>query len=159
LKWPNDLILAGGKLGGILTETQSGGAGDRTVIVGVGINVDLPHSMRNPMSARWTYGIADLASCMDTVPDRSELSPVIITSLMASIRRFESEGLSAFRSRWPAHDWLRGRTITVQQAGGEVTGDADGIDEDGALLVKTAAGTERVISGSVRVATGTEVRG
>lgn len=159
LKWPNDLIVAGGKLGGILTETLSGGETGRTVVVGVGINVDLPHSTRNPMSSPWASGIVDLASCMDTVPERSELTAAIITSLMASIRRFESEGLSAFRSSWQAHDWLRGRTITVQQAGGDITGDADGIDEDGALLVRTAAGTQRVISGSVRVATATEVRG
>jgi BirA family biotin operon repressor/biotin-[acetyl-CoA-carboxylase] ligase len=159
LKWPNDLIVAGGKLGGILTEMQSGGAGGRTVVVGVGINVDLPHSMRNPMSAPWASGIADLASCMDRVPDRTELTAAIVTSLMDSIRRFESEGLNAFRSSWQAHDWLRGRTITVQQADGDITGDADGIDEDGALLVRTATGIERVISGSVRVATGAEVRG
>jgi BirA family biotin operon repressor/biotin-[acetyl-CoA-carboxylase] ligase len=150
LKWPNDLIAAGGKLGGILTEVQPAGDGARTVVVGVGMNVDLPNSMRAPTS--WTCRISDLAGCMDEVPERAELTALIIATLIDSIRRFESEGLAAFRSDWQAYDWLRGKTVTVQQAGGDITGVAEGIDEDGALLVKTAAGTERVRSGSVRLA-------
>jgi BirA family biotin operon repressor/biotin-[acetyl-CoA-carboxylase] ligase len=114
------------------------------------MNVDLPNSMRAPTS--WTCRISDLAGCMDEVPERAELTALIIATLINSIRRFESEGLAAFRSDWQAYDWLRGKTVTVQQAGGDITGVAEGIDEDGALLVKTAAGTERVMSGSVRLA-------
>jgi BirA family biotin operon repressor/biotin-[acetyl-CoA-carboxylase] ligase len=152
LKWPNDLIASGGKLGGILTEVQAAGDGGRTVVVGVGINVDLPDSMRYAAPTSWTFGISDLAGCMDDVPDRAELAAVIIAALIDSIRRFESEGLAGFRSSWQAYDWLRGKTVSVQQAGGDIAGVACGIDDDGALLVKTDAGTERVVSGSVRVA-------
>jgi BirA family biotin operon repressor/biotin-[acetyl-CoA-carboxylase] ligase len=158
LKWPNDLIAAGRKLGGILTEIQSAGDdGGRTVVVGIGVNVDLPDSIRYAAPTAWTSGISDLAGCMDGVPDRAELAAVIIAALIDSIRRFESEGLAALRSRWRAYDWLQGKTVSVQQAAGDITGVADGIDEDGALLVKTDAGTERVMSGSVRVAAYREV--
>jgi BirA family biotin operon repressor/biotin-[acetyl-CoA-carboxylase] ligase len=158
LKWPNDLIVAGGKLGGILTEVRSAGAGGQTAVVGVGINVDLPHSIRYAASTSWASRISDLAGCMDDVPDRAELAAVIIASLIDSMRRFESEGLAAFRSSWQENDWLLGKTVSVQQASGHITGVAGGIDDDGALLVKTDAGTERVISGSVRVTTHGEAR-
>jgi BirA family biotin operon repressor/biotin-[acetyl-CoA-carboxylase] ligase len=158
LKWPNDLIAADGKLGGILTEVRSAGDGGRTAVVGVGINVDLPHSIRYAASTSWASRISDLAGCMDNVPDRVELAAVIIASLIDSMRRFEAEGLAAFRSSWRENDWLRGKAVSVQQAGGDIRGVADGIDDDGALLVKTDAGTERVISGSVRVAAHGEAR-
>jgi BirA family biotin operon repressor/biotin-[acetyl-CoA-carboxylase] ligase len=158
LKWPNDLIAAGGKLGGILTEVQSAGDSGRTVVVGVGINVDLPDSMRYAAPTSWTSRISDLAGCMRDVPDRAELTAAIIAALIDSVRRFERDGLAEFRSRWQAYDWLQGKTVSVQQSAGEITGVADGIDEDGALLVKTEAGTERVMSGSVRVAAYREAR-
>jgi BirA family biotin operon repressor/biotin-[acetyl-CoA-carboxylase] ligase len=156
VKWPNDLIAPGGKVGGILTEMQSAGGG-RTVVVGVGINVDLPDSMRYAAPTTWASKIYDLAGCMDEVPHRAELTAAVVTALVKTMRRFESEGLNAFRASWQAHDWLLGKTVIVQQAGGDLTGVADGIDEDGALLVKTEAGTERVLSGSVRLAPYTEI--
>ena len=157
LKWPNDLIAADGKLGGILTEVQSAGDGRRTAIVGVGINVDLPDSMRYAARTSWASGLSDLAGCMDDVPDRADLAAAIIAALIDSVCRFEREGFAAFRSGWRAYDWLQGKTVTVEQAGGDITGVADGIDEDGALLVKTDAGIERAMSGSVRIADHKEV--
>lgn len=159
LKWPNDLMGGGGKLGGILTEVQSAGEGDRTVVVGVGINVDLPDWMRYAAPTPSASRVADLASCANSVPDRRELAAAIIASVINSVRRFESDGLSAFRSSWAAYDWLRDKTVTVPQANGGITGVAAGIDDDGALLVRTEAGTERVTSGTVRVATGYEAGG
>jgi BirA family biotin operon repressor/biotin-[acetyl-CoA-carboxylase] ligase len=88
---------------------------------------------------------------MDTVPGYPELAATAIAALIYSIARFEQEGLAAFRSGWQAFDWLRGKTISTQQGQQRVSGVADGIDEDGALLVSTAAGTVRVVSGSVEM--------
>jgi BirA family biotin operon repressor/biotin-[acetyl-CoA-carboxylase] ligase len=156
LKWPNDLLALDGKLGGILTEVQPDDVGGQTAVVGVGINVDLPDSMRYAPPTSWTSRISDLAACMDEVPERTQLAAALIATLIDSIRRFEAEGLAGFRSEWRALDWLRGKTVSVQQAGGHLIGVADGIDEDGALLVKTNAGTERVMSGSVKVPTNGE---
>jgi BirA family biotin operon repressor/biotin-[acetyl-CoA-carboxylase] ligase len=151
LKWPNDLVADDGKLGGILTEVHSDGQGGKAVVVGLGLNVDLPDSMRYAPPTSWTRKISDLAACMETVPDAAELAATAIATLIDSISGFEREGLGAFRSRWLAFDWLKGKTISVEQGQERVSGVADGIDEDGALLVKTGEGTARVVSGSVEV--------
>jgi biotin-(acetyl-CoA carboxylase) ligase len=61
------------------------------------------------------------------------------------------QGFGAFADTWRSYDWLRGRAIAVEQSAGTVRGTACGIDSDGALLVRDAASTMRVISGSIRV--------
>ena len=151
LKWPNDLVANDGKLGGILTEIHSGGGAGQTVVVGVGLNIDLSNAMRYTPPASWTVKITDLAHCMATLPDRSALAAAIIASLIDSVGRFEREGFGAFHSTWQNSDWLKGKTVRVQQSHGLITGIADGIDDDGALLVRTDARTERVVSGSVEL--------
>ncbi|MGH8168876.1 MAG: biotin--[acetyl-CoA-carboxylase] ligase, partial [Woeseiaceae bacterium] len=57
----------------------------------------------------------------------------------------------AFHSTCQESDWLKGKTVRIQQSHGLITGIADGIDDDGALLVRTDARTERVVSGSVEL--------
>lgn len=159
LKWPNDLVAGDGKLGGILTEVHSDGDGGRAVVVGLGLNVDLPNSIRYAPPTAWTRKISDLACCMDTVPDNAELAATVIATLIDSIGLFEREGLGAFHSRWQAFDWLKGKTIRIEQGQQRVSGVADGIDEDGALLVQTPEGTARVVSGSISVPAHEEARG
>jgi BirA family biotin operon repressor/biotin-[acetyl-CoA-carboxylase] ligase len=151
LKWPNDLVARDGKLGGILTETHSDGGSSRTVIVGVGLNVNLPGAMRHAPPLTWIGKISDLAECMGTPPDRAELSAAILECLIDAIGKFEREGFDTFRSAWPTYDWLEGKTVSVEQAPGRIAGIADGIDANGALLVRTDTGTKRVVSGSVAV--------
>jgi len=63
--------------------------------------------------------------------------------------RFDAEGFTRFIEAWPRLDWLRGQMILVQDVGGELSGMAHGIDEDGALMVKTGSGNRRVLSGSI----------
>ncbi|MEX2123248.1 MAG: biotin--[acetyl-CoA-carboxylase] ligase [Woeseia sp.] len=151
LKWPNDLVAHDAKLGGILTEVHSKGGKGHTVVVGVGLNVDLSNAMRYTAPASWTVRITDLTECMGAPPIRAELAAAVIESLIDSVSRFERDGFGPFRSAWQNCDWLKGKTVRVQQSHGLINGIADGIDDDGALLIRTDTGTERVISGSVEV--------
>ena len=151
LKWPNDLLANGGKLGGILTELHSNGAGGRAVVVGLGLNVDLPNNMRYTPPTVWTSKITDLAACMAQLPGRAALTAAMITTIVDCIKLFAREGLSPFQSAWHRYDWLKGKRWSVQQPHLRVTGVAEGIDEDGALLLRTKAGLERIISGSVEL--------
>jgi BirA family biotin operon repressor/biotin-[acetyl-CoA-carboxylase] ligase len=151
LKWPNDLVVRDGKLGGILTEIHSIAENARTVVVGVGLNVDLPNSLRYAAPTSWSNRISDLVACMEPLPTRAELAAAVIGSMIDDVRRFERDGFGAFRETWREYDWLRGKRLSVRQAQRRISGMANGIDEDGALLVKTETGTERVISGSVDV--------
>jgi len=151
LKWPNDLMAQDGKLGGILTELQSKGEGGRAVVVGLGLNVDLPDRMRYMPPASWTSKFTDLAACLPELPERAALIAAVIRSIVECIERFAREGFGHFHSIWQRYDWLKGRRWSVQQAQRRITGVAEGIDEEGALLLRTNAGLERVISGSIEL--------
>jgi BirA family transcriptional regulator, biotin operon repressor / biotin---[acetyl-CoA-carboxylase] ligase len=149
LKWPNDLIARDGKLGGILTELQTDGDGSRAVVVGLGLNVDLPDTMRYTPPTSWTSKVADLTACLPELPSRAALTAAIVTGMVACIERFAREGFGPFHSMWQRYDWLKGKRWSVQQAQRRITGIAEGIDTDGALLLRTNAGLERIISGSI----------
>jgi BirA family biotin operon repressor/biotin-[acetyl-CoA-carboxylase] ligase len=151
LKWPNDLVVGDAKLGGILTEIHSNAENARTVVAGIGLNVDLPNSLRYAAPNSWSNRISDLVACMEQLPTRAELAAAVIGSIIDVVRRFERDGFGAFREAWQEHDWLKGKRLSVRQVQRRISGMAVGIDEDGALLVKTETGTERVTSGSVEV--------
>ena len=151
LKWPNDLMAQDSKLGGILTELKTNGKGSRAVVVGLGLNVDLPDTMRYTPPTSWTSKITDLAACLPELPDRAALIAAVLNSIVDCIERFVREGFGHFHSIWQRYDWLKGKRWSVQQAQRRITGIAEGIDGHGALLLRTSAGLERVISGSIQL--------
>lgn len=149
LKWPNDLIFRDGKLGGILTEVRPACGNEATIVTGVGINHDL---RGNPEAARITSRlghVSDLASCMDELPSRSAVSSALIEGLFNTVAEFEAEGFSNFAEAWEKYDWLRGQRISVDLVDSRVTGVCQGIEADGALILQTENGRQRVTSGSV----------
>jgi BirA family biotin operon repressor/biotin-[acetyl-CoA-carboxylase] ligase len=149
LKWPNDLVLQDGKLGGILTEVQSRSGNIVTLVTGVGINFDLGNNADiHRISTRLGH-VSDLASCMRELPSRSAVSTGLIEGLFNALAEFESQGFSSAAAAWEKYDWLRGQNISVEQANGLASGVCQGIDSDGALILRTASGTRRVTSGSV----------
>ena len=149
LKWPNDIIADGGKLGGILTEARHGRSNNVTVVAGVGLNVDLPDDMQALDEPPLTNRIVDLGNCTDKPPSREELSVAVIESLFECLVRFESDGFAAFRDDWQKYDWLFGRQIAVARLDEHYSGIADGVDDDGALIIRTDKGRRRVIDGTV----------
>lgn len=151
LKWPNDLVARDGKLGGILTEVRPEVGEGRTMVIGLGINVDLPEEMRNAAAERWASRIVDLKQCVDWLPSRPALAAGILQCVVATVTRFEHDGFAAFHTAWQDCDWLRGKHVSIPQAQEDVCGVASGIAEDGALLVQTAQGLRRIITGSVAV--------
>lgn len=151
LKWPNDLVARDGKLGGILTEVRPEVGPGRTMVIGLGLNVDLPEAMRQAPAERWASRIVDLRECVDSLPSRPALAAGILQCLIAAITRFECDGFAAFHDAWQDCDWLKGKSVIVPQAEEEVRGTAHGIDSDGALLVRSTEGTRRIVTGSVTV--------
>jgi len=150
LKWPNDIVIRDGKLGGILTELRTAKGGDRCIVIGVGINVDLRGARGIPSIKPGIGHISDLASCMLAVPARSLLSAALIEQLFSTLSQFEAEGFAAFHAAWERFDWLRGQVIGVESGEDLFTGVSEGIDSDGALLLRTDCGRQRILSGSVR---------
>ncbi|MGK4005935.1 biotin--[acetyl-CoA-carboxylase] ligase [Sorangium sp. So ce1036] len=146
LKWPNDVLVGGRKLAGILVEAQLRGESVSSVIVGVGLNVGT-RSFPPELSARAT-SLSLLG--VDDVP-REVLAAELLQALGGAATRFEAGGLAPFADDLARLDWLRGRHVEV--AG--VAGVAAGIDPAGHLLIRGADGVLRgVAAGEVCVASG-----
>ncbi|MEM7432953.1 MAG: biotin--[acetyl-CoA-carboxylase] ligase [Pseudomonadota bacterium] len=149
LKWPNDLVARDRKLGGILTETQSGSGDGVTVVIGIGINMRLPDNFDVGVRSEWSTDPIDLSHLVETVPKHESVAAAIVNSLLAVIDTFESSGFAAFTDDWSQLDWLAGRTIRVENNGDSTVGVASGVDATGRLLIATDQGETSVLSGSV----------
>ncbi len=151
LKWPNDIVAGGGKLGGMLAESHYRTESGATVVIGIGINLGLTPHILASVDSDWAHAPVDLASIAAGKVSPESLAAAMIERIVDSLLTFEAQGFGAFADTWRRYDWLQGRTVTVRQPGGALRGTASGIDSDGALLVKQAATMTRVIAGSVEV--------
>lgn len=148
LKWPNDLVVEGRKLGGILIEARSAGQ-VRDVVVGVGLNLHLPyHDCAGP-DQPWT----DLHRIESTPPRRNALAAALIRALDGACQAFERSGFASFDGDWRRLDALAGCPVRVERPpDAALEGVAAGLAADGRLRVIDAAGTEHLLSaGEVRV--------
>ncbi|XXX80566.1 biotin--[acetyl-CoA-carboxylase] ligase [Sorangium sp. So ce134] len=146
LKWPNDVLVGGRKLAGILVEAQLRGDAVSSVIVGVGLNV---HASSFPpeLSGRAT-SLAMLG--IDDVP-RELLAAELLQAIGDAAARFEAGRLAPFAEDLARMDWLRGRRVEI--AG--VAGVAAGIDPEGHLLIRGEDGVLRAVAaGEVSVVAG-----
>ncbi|HTT02091.1 MAG TPA: biotin--[acetyl-CoA-carboxylase] ligase [Steroidobacteraceae bacterium] len=150
LKWPNDLVLEQGKLGGILIEMRAESGGPAYVVIGVGINVALAAALRSQIAATGTQA-ADLAAAGVEPGPRNALIAALVRDIISGLLVFELEGLKPFAEEWQRSDALRGRSISVLGAEQSTRGIARGIDGNGALVLETADGLKRLISGEVSV--------
>jgi BirA family biotin operon repressor/biotin-[acetyl-CoA-carboxylase] ligase len=152
LKWPNDLFVADAKLGGILIEARDPAGSNPTVVIGLGLNVDLSGFAHAEIAPDRAGPITDLRQCVAPLPSRTALARDLIDAIGAAVQRFDSQGFAAFAASWDHCDWLRGRQTIVDTGAGRITGVAAGVDADGALLLLTSQGSRAVPSGSVAVA-------
>jgi BirA family biotin operon repressor/biotin-[acetyl-CoA-carboxylase] ligase len=140
LKWPNDLVVDGHKLGGILIE--GGAAG---LVIGVGLNHDFPRGWRSRVGQPLT-SLSDILG--RRVPSRSRVLDVVLDALWAALR----SGDERWRDAFARLDALAGRLVRVSWAGGDVwEGVAGGVTEDGALRVITPGGERLCHAGEVSV--------
>lgn len=150
LKWPNDLLCDGRKLGGILIDLRAEAGGPGYVVIGIGLNVALDAAVRTRIGATGTQP-CDLSSLGVSPLQRNEVAASLIQSLIRGLALFEREGFKPFRDDWQRVDALRGRAVNVTTVQDHTRGVARGIDVDGALLVETPNGLVRFVSGEVSV--------
>ena len=152
LKWPNDVLVDGAKLAGILIDVSGESTGPCAVVIGIGINVSMPEAAAAGIDQRWT----DLCSLTGRQQfPRNRLAASVLDNLMAAIEEFEQYGMEPFMDEWQRLDLVNGRQVDMQLPNEVIPGLACGIDSAGALLVDTATGRRRFASGeiSLRVAT------
>jgi BirA family transcriptional regulator, biotin operon repressor / biotin---[acetyl-CoA-carboxylase] ligase len=150
LKWPNDLLLEGRKLGGILIELRAESAGPANVVIGIGLNVALGAALLERIGETGVAAI-DLVAAGLNQPSRNALAAMLIDQVIRGLLRFEKEGLRPFLEEWHDADALRGHQVDVQTLEGVVRGLARGIDLHGALVIETPQGVRRFVSGDVTV--------
>jgi BirA family transcriptional regulator, biotin operon repressor / biotin---[acetyl-CoA-carboxylase] ligase len=148
LKWPNDIWLRDRKLGGVLIELRAEASGPAHVVIGVGVNVDLPAAVRREIEAGGVR-VAAVADACAGVPSRNLVAGAILDELLSMLGQFEREGFAAFRDAWTALDALSGRPARVLLGHTVISGTSRGVDQEGALLLDTGDRVQRFVSGEV----------
>jgi BirA family biotin operon repressor/biotin-[acetyl-CoA-carboxylase] ligase len=150
--WPNDLVVEGRKLGGILIELARLADDSCHVVAGIGINIRLPAAMLKSVSDS-PAGACDLAGAAPGWEvDRAAIAGALIERLVALFADYSATGFEPYRDEWRAADVLEGRWVELASAAGTSLGRVEGIGADGALIVASESGQrQRIISGDVTV--------
>jgi BirA family biotin operon repressor/biotin-[acetyl-CoA-carboxylase] ligase len=152
LKWPNDLVWKGRKLGGILIEMRGESAGPASVVIGIGINMRMPAAIRLQLAEHQAVLIADVHEILrEQTPTRNALIAALIEELVAMLEVFAVRGFEPFIDIWRALDVLQHAPVKVLSGSETNVGIAHGVDDDGALLVDVDGELKRFVSGEVSV--------
>ena len=147
IKWPNDILIDGKKVAGLLNEMNAETEKVNFVVLGIGVNLnvrlsDLGETLRHPASSLLEEGGVEV--------DRAAFARTLLTELDQLYDRFLREGEAPVRAEWLERSAIRGRSVRVSQGSREFTGVVQGVDSFGALLVRLTDGTlETVLSGDV----------
>jgi len=149
IKWPNDILIAGKKVCGILTEMKSTAAAVDFVILGIGINVNMNREDFEP-------SLQDTATSLKIAAgasfDRLKVISALFSCLEKWYRVFLDRGFQGVREAWLRHADIVGRPIRTVFKEDAQTGVVTGIDTDGTLLMKDTEGiVRRVIAGDVHL--------
>jgi BirA family biotin operon repressor/biotin-[acetyl-CoA-carboxylase] ligase len=151
IKWPNDVLVGGRKVAGILAEMEANGT-TPVVVLGIGVNVnstadDFPEELRDKAGS--------LRMALGERVDRARIAGRLLTHLERRYDRLSAEGFSPVAAAWRERSHLIGRPIRVREPAGEIEGEVVDLDADGALRLRLASGEEhRVVSGDVTVVDG-----
>jgi BirA family biotin operon repressor/biotin-[acetyl-CoA-carboxylase] ligase len=150
LKWPNDIVWRGRKLGGLLLQLRLEAGGAASVVVGLGLNIRIDAATLSRLAVPDAVPIADLAeAAAGPLPGRNELAGCLAAAVCDGLECFGRQGFAPFSERWRALDSLAGAMVRIAQAGGIVEGRALGADSDGALQVDVGGRVQRFLAGDV----------
>jgi len=143
LKWPNDVLVDDKKLAGILVETRIRSS-EVVVVVGLGLNVDMPDSVAQDIDQPWT----DLSSLMlkkdyssvgelldEKNVNRNYVAAKLIEKIMQSMKRYAETGFASFNDDWREFDVLSGREVIVRTSEENLVGRVTGFNKDYSVVV------------------------
>lgn len=146
LKWPNDLVLPGGKLGGILIEVEGDTLGPSSAVIGIGVNCRLTSALQN----RIDQPAADLVLAGASTLDRNVVLGALLRELCRVLSAFEQTGFPPFRAEWQACHAQQDCQVTLLRPDGlRESGVARGVDDGGALLLEQGNATRVCLAGEV----------
>ncbi len=148
VKWPNDVLLHGRKVAGLLNEMSAESEKVHYVILGIGVNLNM-HSGQFPAELR--YPATSVAIEKGEGVHRRRFAQTLYRHLDRLYRRYLDEGVAPILREWEALFDLTGQIVEVGYLHNRIEGRVEGLDTDGALLLRLEDGTrERVLAGDVR---------
>lgn len=145
LKWPNDILAASAKLGGILIELAGDARRSSAAVIGIGLNVAMPPAARAAIG----IPVTDLRSA-GVSATRNDVLAAVLMQLADALLLFSREGFAPFREDWLARHAWQGQPVSLRIAGRSVAeGIAMGIGDDGALLIRCDGRVERFHAGEL----------
>ena len=149
IKWPNDVLLNGRKVAGLLNEMSAETDTIHCVVLGIGVNINMgreqfPNDLRQPATSLFLEKGVSV--------NRVDFTKAFLTSLDTLYDDYLAHGFPGIREEWFARSTVQGRRVRVSFGNGEMEGVVSGVDNDGALLITRGDGTqERVLAGDVTV--------
>lgn len=146
LKWPNDIVHGSRKLGGILIEMRGEAGGPSHVVIGVGLNVHMPHSAAEEVDQPWS----DLQQCAEDKVSRNALAAAVLSELIQACQACDQGAITAYLEEWQDYDIHAGKQVDLLLPDERrITGTSRGIDSQGALLLEQAGKVQRFNCGEV----------
>lgn len=145
LKWPNDLYHNDKKLAGILVEMSGQAGGAAHLVIGMGLNIAMETGTEN-IDQPWT---SLTRATQGNLPERNELAISLIEALRTSLVDYEQYGMAGFVPRWNRLDNFLGRNVRLIIGPREIEGEVMGIDEQGAVVLRTEQGIQSYIGGEI----------
>jgi len=143
LKWPNDLLVDTGKVGGILIDVTGDPQGELVAVIGLGVNLTLLESQQSAISQP-----AQGVRAMGLDCTRTELAVQLIEAMGALLSTYEAIGFDAYLERFMSMDRFKGAAVKMLVGGNEIFGVASGVDADGQyLIVRDDTGELQAFSG------------
>ena len=146
LKWPNDVLISGRKLAGILLEMSGDPSGACSVVVGIGINVHMKRQM-DDINQPWIS--CDEAASAPLV--RGQLTALLLSNLEIMLTEYSEVGFKKYRNEWLSMHAYQNKQVTVTAGDTVYVGEAMGVDDAGALQVSNKVGVRVFHGGEVSV--------
>ena len=149
VKWPNDIYVNGNKLCGILVELAGQAHASCDVIIGIGMNIRLPQQALDNIDQQYI----DLTVASGQVIERNLLVVLLQKQLIALLNEFTHAGFSSFVDEFNQYNQYRDKTVKLI-GNTEIKGICLGVDQQGALLIETAAGVQAYFGGELSLRSG-----
>jgi len=148
IKWPNDLLFHGAKVAGILTEMRTELGHAHAVVLGFGINVQAP-------ADGWpddiTQAVTDLATISAQRVSKIEIAVAVLQALDQWYDMYLKHGFAPVRAAWWRAHAASGEVVRVHHGQGYIEGIAIALADDGALMLQTASGMQRILAGDLEL--------
>ncbi|WP_193787379.1 bifunctional biotin--[acetyl-CoA-carboxylase] ligase/biotin operon repressor BirA [Moritella marina] len=145
LKWPNDVYVDGKKIAGVLVEIIATAGGECHLVIGLGLNVNMPLQAGLEIDQAWT----DICQQLQQPLDRNELATRYLSHLVTVLTDFEQFGFAHFVEEWNRCDAFKDCPVVLTLGAKQKHGIAKGIDHTGALLLEIDGVISPYVGGEV----------